>query len=191
MPMGWFGGENMRAPYKKYVSFLRSHISLRMSSRGLLGYRMLYRMQVLKNMYKILWNVYKLWLFFFFLNSKIMGLRATSPPNLNCEYWGRGGCSKFELDCTKLYEMCTKWWHHFFRNSKMVGLRPSSHKFELQIPGKGRVYKIRARLYKVLRNMYKIMASFLFWNSKMVGLGAWTYSWTVFYSVLCSGKLNS
>ncbi len=48
-------------------------------------------------------------------------------------------------------------------------------KFEVWIPGKGRVYKIRAQSYTIVQNMYKIMSSFLFWNLKMVrqGGGGW------------------
>ncbi len=39
----------MRAPRKKYISYLRSHITLKMFSKGLLGYRMPYHIQVSKN----------------------------------------------------------------------------------------------------------------------------------------------
>ncbi len=64
--------------------------------------------------YKFVRNVCKIMTPFLFWNLKMVWLCASSPPNLNCEYQGRGGCTKFELGCTELYEMCTKLWHHFY-----------------------------------------------------------------------------
>ncbi len=65
-------------------------------------------------LHTIVQNVYKIMVLFLFWNSKMVELRAFSVPILNCEYQGRGGCTKFELSCTKLYEMYTKLYHHFF-----------------------------------------------------------------------------
>ncbi len=56
----------------------------------------------------------------------------------------------------------------------MVGLHaPSPPKIWIANTREGSVYKIRAQLYKIVQNVYEIIASFLFWNFKMVGLGAW------------------
>ncbi len=103
--------------------------------------------------------------------------RATSPwgcPQEGC--WGIE-CHiiyRFRKTWTKLYKIMASFFFKIRRYYRATCLQPTP-KFELVILEKGKVFKIRARLYKIVWNVYKITASFLFWNLKMVGLGAWTF----------------
>ncbi len=77
-----------------------------------------------RRVYKIVQNYGTI----FIWNSKMVWLHACSPPNLNCEFQGRGWCTKFELGCAKLYDMCAKLWHHFcFEIQKWYGWGRGPH----------------------------------------------------------------
>ncbi len=119
----------------------------------------------LQNLSWIVQNVYKIMARLLFWNSKMVGLHASALQNLNCEYWWRVGCTKFEFGCKN----CTKCVQNYgtifilkFENGGAY-MPPHAHpkkKFELRVPVKGRLYKIWAQLYNILRNVSKIMASF-------------------------------
>ncbi len=104
----------------------------------------------------------------FILKFENGGATCLDPLYQNCngEYWGRKGCTKFELSCIKL-------WHNlYFEIRKWLVYMLLLPKFEFRISGKGRVYEIRARFYKILRNASKVLGQYLFWNLKMVELHA-------------------